>query len=644
MRPSPSPSGWRPSGCSSDAAPSASRCSSARSSSTRRSRPHSASPPSSRACSGSPGGRTRSASRRSSGPRTRAASACPVSRRGPIVVAAGLGAGMVAGALIVAVVVVPFAARGAEREVLRSAVGPDSTCPRPSARSPSTAGCSPTRVPTRYSSRCRAEGRAPERVRLATLDSYDGEVYRSGGSGAVDAGRLRAHAGRRSIRGRAARVDAKITVGASDGSGCRPSAGSRRSTFEGARSATSPTGSTTARPRPRASSRQPADCGRVTPTSSAASSPARPDLAAIDAPGGVSEGVAAPENLRTWVDEHATGSGGAALAGLVSLLRERGYLSHGLSEDAGSTAWMAELPDSGSSRARPDTRSHASTRCSVASWIARPTRGPRSRATTSPPSAMTSSSPWRWRSSRGSSASPPGSCWAPASERRSPALPACAEGVCRAPGSLGVDRGAILGRRLGGDRRRATVLAVAESRGDRTARPEMSRRFVRTPSRRFCRRIPSGGLGPGRLRGGDLGVRSRRAVADAAHRARGAAGPRPLAGAVPHRGGREGRAATFPALAGALRARASPAAGTNTSMRRSTRGAMPRGCSRVPSSPRPSRHRPARVSPTTQTAPCSRARRPRTRTLRPTGPSSTRSVAHLVAAWVLARARRRPYR
>ena len=59
---------------------------------------------------------------------------------------------------------------------------------------------------------------------------------------------------------------------------------------------------------------------------------------AIDAPGGVSAGVAAPESLRTWIDDHVPGSGGAALAGLVTLLRERGYLSHGLTEAAGAGA------------------------------------------------------------------------------------------------------------------------------------------------------------------------------------------------------------------------------------------------------------------------------------------------------------------
>ena len=86
------------------------------------------------------------------------------------------------------------------------------------------------------------------------------------------------------------------------------------------------------------------------------------DLATIDAPGGVSAGVAAPESLRTWVDEHVSGSGGAALAGLVALLRERGYLSHGLSDADGTADWLSALPDytfqpsaSGHSLARIDT-------------------------------------------------------------------------------------------------------------------------------------------------------------------------------------------------------------------------------------------------------------------------------------------------
>ena len=56
-------------------------------------------------------------------------------------------------------------------------------------------------------------------------------------------------------------------------------------------------------------------------------------------------GTATPDSLRTWVDEHASGSGGAALAGLVMLVRERGYLSHALEVGDETPLWMQSLPD-----------------------------------------------------------------------------------------------------------------------------------------------------------------------------------------------------------------------------------------------------------------------------------------------------------
>ncbi len=56
-------------------------------------------------------------------------------------------------------------------------------------------------------------------------------------------------------------------------------------------------------------------------------------------------GPRAPDSLRTWVDEHASGSGGAALAGLVMLVRERGYLSHALDVGEETPLWMQSLPD-----------------------------------------------------------------------------------------------------------------------------------------------------------------------------------------------------------------------------------------------------------------------------------------------------------
>ena len=89
------------------------------------------------------------------------------------------------------------------------------------------------------------------------------------------------------------------------------------------------------------------------------------ELATIAAPGGAPTGstVSVPPNLEAWVDAHRSGSGGAALDGLVSLLRERGYLSHALAiTPEEPPAWMASLADysfqpsaAGHSLARIDT-------------------------------------------------------------------------------------------------------------------------------------------------------------------------------------------------------------------------------------------------------------------------------------------------
>ena len=157
------------------------------------------------------------------------------------------------------------------------------------------------------------------------------------------------------------------------------------------------------------------------------------------------------------------------------------------------------FPTTRSSRAPPDTRSPASTRSSAACSSARPIRAPRPPATTSPRSATTSSSPWRWPSSPGSSASRRASCvGARLSVGR--ARPAHVRGrrVPRA-GPRGVDRGAVVGRRLGRRRRHAAVRAVAEPRGHRAARPRERHRGA-PRLRRGGRSARSGPGGLGRRR------------------------------------------------------------------------------------------------------------------------------------------------
>jgi len=271
-----------------------------------------------------------------------------------------LGAGMVAAALVLAVVVVPFAARGADREVLRTSVGPEidlsaSVSPLAQYRSLFTDDRAGQVLFTIASTQT-----IPSRVRLATLDSYDGEVFRSGGAGAVAAGRF--------VRvpsmldpGAGTPVEAQVSIEGLDGI-WMPTIGRLAAVrFTGARAAS--LADRFYYNAAAAAGVQTAGGGWVAGDRYVVEGvePATAELAEIDAPGGVSGGVAAPESLRTWVDQHEVGSGGAALAGLVSLLRERGYLSHGLAVGDEVPTWMEELPDyafqpsaSGHSLARVD--------------------------------------------------------------------------------------------------------------------------------------------------------------------------------------------------------------------------------------------------------------------------------------------------
>lgn len=274
-----------------------------------------------------------------------------------------LGAAMLVVAVVATAAVVPFAARGADREVLRSAVIPEIDL---------SAEVSPlTSYRTLFENGVLDEvlftvgagqgGAMPERVRLATLDNYDGEIFRAGGSGGVDAARF-VRVPSTLDAGDGGATSIRITVDALDGIWL-PTAGQLESiSFGGERtaaladrfyySAGAQAGVETAGGGVTAG-----DTYEVT-----AVQPNLPDLASIQAPGGVSEDVAAPENLKKWVEANVSGSDGEALAGLVTLLRERGYLSHGLDVKGSDSEWVQSIPDyrpqpsaSGHSLARIDT-------------------------------------------------------------------------------------------------------------------------------------------------------------------------------------------------------------------------------------------------------------------------------------------------
>ncbi len=256
---------------------------------------------------------------------------------------AALGAGILSIAVVAAVAVVPYAARGADRDVLRVFFGPEidlaaEVSPLSAYRSLFADETADDVLFT-----VRLESGGASRVRLATLDRYDGEVFRAGGSSSSERARfVRVPSALDAGAGESVRAD--VVIEGLEGI-WMPTVG-RVSTvdFAGARASSLAdsfyySASAEAGVQLAGGGLSGGDAYVVSGVE-----PDVPALAAIAAPGGLDSEVAAPESLRTWVERHGTGTDGAALEGLVALLRERGYLSHGLSEGETSPVWMQSLP------------------------------------------------------------------------------------------------------------------------------------------------------------------------------------------------------------------------------------------------------------------------------------------------------------
>ena len=336
------------------------------------------------------GGRTTSASARSSGPRHPAASR--VSRRPSAADRrrTALGAGMIAVALVVVGGARPRSRPAArERDVLRYG---GRSRHRPGRGGQPALGV-PRPVRRRARRRRALHGRArrvtcPERVRLATLDSYDGEVYRSGGSDSQEAGRfVRVPAALEP--GAGTPVEAEITI---EGLGgiwmptagrlasvdVRAAPGRRRSPTGFYYSAAAAAGVADGGRRT-----QPGDCVRRPRCRARAGGP-RGDRAR---PAASAAGVTAPESLRN-VGRSTTRRAPAAPRSPAS---SRCCANAGTSATASRRASTTARVDAGAARLHlPAERVRAlartrSTRCSRACSSARPTRGPRHRRTTTSP-------------------------------------------------------------------------------------------------------------------------------------------------------------------------------------------------------------------------------------------------------------------
>ena len=249
-----------------------------------------------------------------------------------------LALGMVTIAVGAGVVLTPLVAAGSTREVLRSATGPDL---RLAAEVSPLAGYRAWFTDASYDAVLfevgSDSGTLPDRIRLATLSSYDGEVFTVSGDAATAFRRLpyRRDAG----EGEAAR----ITVTAGDlGSLWLPVAGSLEQVQFGGQRAqeladgfyydgTSDSAVDTVAGGLRAGDSYTLDVRLPDPV----------DLASLQPVGWTSD-VALPESLHTWVRDQRQPQDGAGLATLVQRLRERGYLSHSLSAEP-VPGWVPDL-------------------------------------------------------------------------------------------------------------------------------------------------------------------------------------------------------------------------------------------------------------------------------------------------------------
>jgi len=257
-----------------------------------------------------------------------------------------LGAVMVVAPVAVAVVVAPTLAQGLDREVLRSASAPDLALSR--AVSP-LAEYRTHFDDDRYAQVLFrvdpvADEELPERLRLATLAHYDGEVFRAVDPQAAvgDQRYLRVPSTLTAPPG--SPVAARIEIDTLEGIWLPTAGVVQQVRFDGERASDLADGFYYNQAL--ASGIEVAGLDAGDSYVLRATEPETPALAEIDAPGGQvrAQGTPeAPEALRTWVTEHVEGTGGAALAHLVDLLRERGYLSHALTAPTSESSWMDDL-------------------------------------------------------------------------------------------------------------------------------------------------------------------------------------------------------------------------------------------------------------------------------------------------------------
>lgn len=271
---------------------------------------------------------------------------------------------MVTVAVALGAIAGPALAGGQTREVLRSGVDPAVTITRAVSPLAEYRSIVTTEADDDVLFRVSADGQLPDRVRLATLTAYDGEIYRALGDDqqSADAPFIRVPSSLDAGTGES--VSMTVQIDRLRGIWLPTAGRVQNVTFAGARAA-SLADSFYYNPESQAAV-QTLSTGlqRGDSYTVAAVVPAAPSLASISAPGSPGEGMTPPDSLVTWLEQQQVTADGAGLAEAVARLRERGYLSHALLEPGPSErpAWMSELDPyafepsaAGHSLARVDT-------------------------------------------------------------------------------------------------------------------------------------------------------------------------------------------------------------------------------------------------------------------------------------------------
>ncbi|MGC5224346.1 transglutaminase domain-containing protein [Micromonospora sp. DT81.3] len=258
-----------------------------------------------------------------------------------------LAAGMLAVAVVVAAVAGPLAAAGQSREVLRSGTGPELVL---------TQATSPLSGYRAHFSddaldevlfRVDPVGTPPERIRVATLTSYDGELFRAldVASSTADARFTRVPSRLAPVPGEP--VGVRVTIDRLRGI-WMPTAGQlTQVAFEGAAAGALADGFYYNRSTAAAVEISGGGLAEGDTYTLEAVAPDVPALADITAPGVPTSDVEPPASLLTWLEEQDVPADGRGLERAITLLRERGYLSHSLTAPGGDAPpeWASELGD-----------------------------------------------------------------------------------------------------------------------------------------------------------------------------------------------------------------------------------------------------------------------------------------------------------